>query len=199
MYPWLNRLKSGGRRLKTVLLSPWTWLTIGLSVAVLCAMKPSANHLLFADSLVGYCAGLTVAIAGLVKLWQQRLTQQHDHIAQFNQTHLTQYIQLLETLLQSLQQLPPADPAQLTSYCQQLRQLRTHCILPMSQINTAFIQQGDFEMLVVLTVFARGERLLNRCLSAALEGYDSEVNRVLPESIAAFNQVHQQLLRLEME
>lgn len=190
--PPLQTLKNG-------LLSPWCWLSVGLSLALLCAMKPPAQHLLLADSIVGYSLGLSIAIVSLLKLWQQRLAHRDRQHEQLSCVQLTRYCQLLDEVLQTLQQMPLADHAQLSDYCQQIKQVRTHYLLPMSQLGTSFSQQSDLQMLFALTLFARGERLLNRCLSAALEGYAEEANRVFPEALTAFSQARHCLHAIEKD
>ncbi len=199
MHRYLTGLTTLLRQLKKGLLSPWCWLSLGLSFALFCAMKPPATHLLFADSIVGYSFGLSIAIASLLKLWRQRLAHRDHHQTKLNCVYLTRYCQLLDEAMQSLQQVPPAESAQLSNYCQQLKQLRTHYLLPMSQLGTTFSQQSDLQILFVLTLFARGERLLNRSLSAALEGYTEEANRVLPEAVAAFTEARQCLHTIEKD
>lgn len=169
----------------------------GISIALLSAMKPPAPMRLLPDTLLFYALGLTLAVVGIALLWREHW-QKNNRIAQRLAT-IPNHDGGLHHLIQTLQQLPPATANNLSQFRATLDYLRTEHIIPFQNLQPFFDQQDPVKSFSIISHFARGERLFNRVVSAALEAHTEEVNRVLPSAITAFEQAQQQVQALLIE
>lgn len=173
------------------------WIGIFLFVVgvlvTICSGAKYAGENSYPDTLCAFFIGLFITIVGLVIWHKKQRDEIRASVANVSEDNSENPITLLKHAIEVMDEFSnKINDFNAGQISQNAEDILDNYILPFadnrSKITNMFGMSIGAEILVTV---AYGERMLNRVVSAGLDGHAPEARKSLPESIDAFKQASQ--------